>query len=85
MLPMKTTPIKYKIKAQHTKYFRLVFYYYYHTICSTQHYHTICSNTTIITHDQGAKITTHSRQIENQWDVQAPTGRMVEAGANRPQ
>ena len=36
-------------------------------------------------HDQGAKITTHSRQIGNQWDVQAPTGRMGEAGTNRPQ
>ena len=49
------------------------------------YYHTICSNTTIITHDQGAKIRTHSRQIGNQWDVQAPTGRIGEAGANRPQ
>ena len=38
-----------------------------------------------ITNDQGAKITTHSRQIGNQWDVQAPAGRMGEAGANRPQ
>ena len=49
------------------------------------YYYTICSNTTIITHDQGAKITTHSRQIGNQWDVQAPTGRMGVAGANRLQ
>jgi len=49
------------------------------------YYHTIGSNTAIITHDQGAKITTHSRQIGNQWDVQAPTGRIGEAGANQPQ
>jgi len=49
------------------------------------YYYTICSNTSIITHDQGAMITTHSRQIGNQWDVQAPTGRKGEAGANRPQ
>ena len=34
---------------------------------------------------QGAKITTHFRQIGNQWGVRAPTGRMGEAGANRPQ
>ena len=31
---MKLTPIKYKIKAQHIKYLRLIFYYYYHTICT---------------------------------------------------
>jgi len=36
-------------------------------------------------HDQGAKITTHFRQFGNQWDVQAPSGKMGEAGANRPQ
>jgi len=48
------------------------------------YYHTICSNTTIITHDQGAKNTTHSRQIENngtfkhqqaEWERQTRTGR----------
>ena len=30
---MKPTPIKYKINTERTKYFRLVFYYYYNTIC----------------------------------------------------
>ena len=43
------------------------------------------TNTSIITHDQGAMITTHSRQIGKQWDIHAPTGREGEAGANRPQ
>lgn len=67
-------------------------YYYYYTIYPNTTIMTqyskillLSHNTSIITHYQGAMITTHSRQIGNQWDVQAPTGRMGEAGANRPQ
>jgi len=81
-----------KIKAQHTKYFRLVFYYYYHTICS---------NTTIVTQYAKILILSHKmfkyyyyhkwprrkdyNSFSSNWkqcDVQAPTGRMGETGAN---